>query len=68
MVIIMIKQVKKFLQQLLNAQPAGEKQATDQNGVVTVVINYRRTNMTERCTKCNEVYGFMQQIERVVKL
>ena len=42
----------------MSAQLAGKKQATNQNGVVTVVINCRRANMTERCTKCNEVLWF----------
>ena len=42
----------------MNAQLAGDKQATDQNGVVIAVINYRSLNMTERCTKCNEVLWF----------
>lgn len=42
----------------MNAQPAGEKQATDQNGVAIAVINYRSINMTEKCTKCQEVLWF----------
>lgn len=42
----------------MNAQLAGEKQATDQNGVVIAVINYRSLNMTEKCTKCQEVLWF----------
>ena len=42
----------------MNAQLAEEKQATDQNGVAIAVINYRSINMTERCTKCNEVLWF----------
>ena len=35
-----------------------EKQATDQNGVVIAVINYRSISMTEKCTKCQEVLWF----------
>ena len=50
--------LKKFLQQILSAQLADEKQATDQNGVVIAVINYRSFDMTEKCTKCYEVLWF----------
>lgn len=42
----------------MNAQLAGKKQATVQNGVAIAVINYRSINMTEKCTKCQEVLWF----------
>lgn len=35
-----------------------EKQATDQNSVVITGINYRSINMTEKCTKYQEVLWF----------
>ena len=35
-----------------------KKQVTDQNGVVIAVINYRNVNLTEKCTKCQEVLWF----------
>ena len=54
----MIKQVKKTLQQLSNVLIVAEKQVTDQNGVVIAVTNYRSINMTEKCTKCQEVLWF----------